>query len=209
MRKIKIGLMLLVPVVLCCSLLTFAYCKANSITFDSLAIKYENYKYNKDQDEVAEENNIPKDCGYDDVGGTPEEQDEYSTQNVNNYNISDVNERVKNYLVNSIRQSIGYNNNITYRVSVQSTNNDSEVVVKIYMNCRITSDNRDFIKAAAIQAIGDDIKLVHDGLYNTYINYGFDISSLYLATTDNFGDPIIEVKGGNMGYTDNSIDLGL
>ena len=205
MRKIKIGVILLVPVVLCGSLLVFAYCKANDITFDSLAIKYSNYKYNKDS-EVAED--VHEDCGYDDVGGTEEEQDQYATQNQNsNYSISDVNERVKNYLANSIRQSVGYNT--TFTVSVQS-NNDSEVVVKVYMlDCRITSENREFIKAAAIQAIGDDIKLVHDGLYNTYINYGFDINSLDLRMTDNLGNPIIEVKGANMGYTDNSIDLGL
>lgn len=208
MRKIKIGLMLLVPVVLCGSLLTFAYCKANNITFDSLAIKYENYKYNKDQDEMAEENDIPEDCGYDDVGGTPQEQDEYSTQNVNNYNISDVNQRVRSYLINSIRQSIGYNTLFT--VSVQSINNDSDVIITICMlDCELTSDNKEFVKAAAIQAIGDDIKLVHDGLYNTYVNYGFNINSLNLKMTAKLDMTIIEVKGGNMGYTNNSIDLGL
>lgn len=207
MKKIKIGLMLLVPVILCGGLFAFAYCKSNSITFDSLAIKYQNYKYNKEQEQEEEvaENDIPEDCGYDDVGGTPEEQDQYATQD---YNISDVNERVKNYLVNSIRKSIGYST--TFTVSAQSINNNSEVVVKIYMlDCTLTSDNKEFVQAAAIQAIGDDIKLVHDALYHTYINYGFDINSLDLKMVDYFGSPIIEVKGASFGYTNESIDLGL
>lgn len=185
--------------------LGFIYCAVNKVTYDSLSIKLQNYLYAKQKD--SEENDIPEDCGYDDVGGTPEEQDEYATQN-NNYNISDVNQRVRSYLINSIRQSVGYDT--VFTVSVQSINNDSEVIVNISMlDYTVTSDNRDFIKAAAIQAIGDDIKLVHDGLYNTYINYGFNINSLDLKMTAKLDITIIECKGGNMGYTDNSIDLGL
>ena len=204
MKKIKIGMMLLVPILWCGSLLAFAYCKANNITFDSLAIKYSNYKYNKDQ-EVAED--VPEDCGYDDVGGSPEEQDQYATQNQNsNYNISDVNQRVRNYLINTMNKAFGYNVGGHIRADV-STNDVSAVIIIYLADIKSTEDRN--IAIQSCQGYESDFNIIHDCILNTYTNYGFNISNLDLRVCDTYGMIIMQSNGVNMGYTDNSIDLGL
>ena len=204
MKKLKIGLMLLVPVVLCCSLLGFAYCKSNNITFDSLAIKYENYKYNKDQDEMAEKNYIPEDCGYDDVGGSLEEQDEYAT---NNYHISDVNNGLRNYLINIMNKGFGYK--VGGHIRTDISTNDVSAVIIIYLDDIKTTEDRN-IGIRSAQGHQSDFDTIHDCVLNTYDYYGFsNISNLDLRLCDHYGNIIMQSNNINMDCTDKVIDLGL
>lgn len=161
----------------------------------------EDYSYDEDEDYSDEE--IPEDCGYDDVGGTPEEQEQYASQDSTN-NISEVNQSLRNYLVSLMNQAFGYNVGGHIRVNVAT--NDTSATIKIYLADIKTPEDRNI----AIQSCQEsDLNSLHDGILNTYSNYGFSINNLDLRLCDTFGVIILQSQGGNMNSSDKYIDLGL
>ncbi|MEI3233519.1 hypothetical protein [Intestinibacter bartlettii] len=161
--------------------------------------------YSSDEDEDYSDEEIPEDCGYDDVGGTPEEQEEYAIDN--KYTIKELNERVRGYISSNL------NMGSSARVSVFYDNdeygNPSIITIKIYLaDVRLTSDNKEIIMGVISDAVGENIHVMHDELLNTYYHYGYLLDSLDLQFTDTFGHIIVQSKGDSKGYSDNYYDFG-
>ena len=152
-----------------------------------------------DNDEIDE--------GYDsdDVGGTLEEQEEYAGHI--KYTVPELDERVRCYLSDNL--NLGASGRISVFSTTDVNGNPSVVTVKVYLSdIALNSDNKQIIKSVISSAIGEDIDVLHDGLFNTYYHYGYPINSLDLQFTDTFGNIILQSTGGLKGYTDEYWDLG-
>lgn len=181
--------------------ITFNYDNLRRILLEQLASSLEEFSIEEKSD-YFDNDEIDEGYDSDDVGGTLEEQEEYSADN--NYNISDANQRLRNYLLDSMNKAFGYK--VGGHIRVDVTTNDTGAVIRIYLGDIKTPEDRNI----AIQSCQEsDLNSLHDCILNTYSNYGFSINNLDLRLCDTFGLIILQSKGGNMNSSDKYIDLGL
>ena len=208
-NKSKKNIIIIVLIIVFC--VGVLYCGSNydeiSMNLDDLTLgssMEEDEDYTEDEDYCDEE--MPEDCGYDDVGGTPEEQEEYATQD-RLYTIDELNEKIRGHLLSNM--NLGADARLSVYYDVDEYGEPNVVTIKLYLaQVKVTSDNKEFLQNAIAEEVGENINVLHDQLLNTYINYGYDLDSLDFQITDTFGNILMQSKGYLMGYSDEYYDFG-
>lgn len=208
-NKSKKNIIIIVLIIVFC--VGVLYCGSNydeiSMKLDDLTLgssMEEDEDYTEDEDYCDEE--MPEDCGYDDVGGTPEEQEEYATQD-RLYTIDELNEKIRGHLLSNM--NLGADARLSVYYDVDEYGEPNVVTIKLYLaQVKVTSDNKEFLQNAIAEEVGENINVLHDQLLNTYINYGYDLDSLDFQITDTFGNILMQSKGYLMGYSDEYYDFG-
>ena len=198
-KKNKSRIFIVLIIVFCVGVL---YCGSN---YDEISIKLDNLLYALEQ-KYSDDEEIPEDCGYDDVGGTLEEQEEYAIQD-RLYTIDELNEKIRGHLLSNM--NLGSDGRLSVYYDVDEYGEPNVVTIKLYLaQVKVTSDNKEFLQNAIAQEVGENINVLHDQLLNTYINYGYDLDSLDFQINDTFGNILMQSKGYLMGYSDEYYDFG-
>lgn len=208
-NKSKKNIIIIVLIIVFC--VGVLYCGSNydeiSMKLDDLTLgssMEEDEDYTEDEDYCDEE--MPEDCGYDDVGGTPEEQEEYATQD-RLYTIDELNEKIRGHLLSNM--NLGADARLSVYYDVDEYGEPNVVTIKLYLTqVKVTSDNKELLQSAIAEEVGENINVLHDQLLNTYINYGYDLDSLDFQITDTFGIILMQSKGYLMDYSDEYYDFG-